>query len=132
MNYHGSYAMGAIISGCENVVIGDPFSPVADAINAASDGVAALAAQSMFFTWYSQLGATIYDINAPYGAAVGLAVNNKCDNIEISNTNIYDLTSCSSCFDSATFVIDEQSKNITSNLIQFNPASTTPVPLSSP
>ena len=67
----------------------------------------------------------IYDMTAPYGAAVGLAINNQCDVVSLYNTNIYDLVSCSSCFDSATFVIDEQSKNITTNKMILNPASLT-------
>jgi hypothetical protein len=67
----------------------------------------------------------IYDMTAPFGAAVGLAINNQCDTVSLYNTNVYDLVSCSSCFDSATFVIDEQSKNITTNKMILNPASST-------
>ena len=67
----------------------------------------------------------IYNMTAPYGAAVGLAINNQCDVVSLYNTNIHDLVSCSSCFDSATFVIDEQSKNITTNKMILNPASLT-------
>jgi hypothetical protein len=92
MNYHGTYAMGAIFSGSENCDISK---------------------------------CDIYDITAPYGAAVGLAVNNVCKTINISDTNIYDLVSCSTCFDSATFVIDEKSTNIATTNLKLNPASTT-------
>jgi hypothetical protein len=56
---------------------------------------------------------SINKIVAPNGAAVGLAVNNECKDITIDGLNIWRLTSCSTCFDSATFVIDEASKNIT-------------------
>jgi hypothetical protein len=66
-----------------------------------------------------------HDINAPYGAAVGLAINNVCKTINISDTDIYDLVSCKTCFDSATFVIDEASTNIATNNLKMNPGSTT-------
>ena len=92
MNYHGSYAMGAIISGCEGVTIQD---------------------------------CSINEIVAPHGAAVGLAVNNECKDITIDGLNVWHLTSCSTCFDSATFVIDEDSKNITvvPKTMKLNPNS---------
>ena len=80
MNYHGSYAMGAILSGSERIQIQD---------------------------------CSINEIVAPHGAAVGLAVNNECVDISMNGLNIWNLTSCNTCFDSATFVIDEASKNIT-------------------
>ena len=66
-----------------------------------------------------------YDITAPNGAAVGLAINNVSKTINISDTNIYDLVSCKTCFDSATFVIDEASTNISTNNLKMNPGSTT-------
>jgi hypothetical protein len=66
-----------------------------------------------------------YDITAPNGAAVGLAINNVSKTINISDTNIYDLVSCKTCFDSATFVIDEASTNIATNNLKMNPGSTT-------
>ena len=92
MNYHGSYAMGAIISGCEGVTIQD---------------------------------CSINEIVAPHGAAVGLAVNNECKDITVDGLNIWNLTSCNTCFDSATFVIDEASKNITigPKTMKLNPNS---------
>ena len=80
MNYHGSYAMGAILSGSEKIQIQD---------------------------------CSINEIVAPHGAAVGLAINNECVDISMNGLNIWNLTSCNTCFDSATFVIDEASKNIT-------------------
>ena len=90
MNYHGSYSLGIICSGCVNI----------DCSNV-----------------------DISDITAPDGAAVGFAINNVCDNISLYKINIFDLVSCPTCFDSATFVIDEQSKNISTNLMIMNPAS---------
>ena len=67
----------------------------------------------------------ISDITAPYGAAVGLAINNVSENFSIANTNIYDLVSNTCSFDSATFVVDVKSKNITTNNLVLNPASLT-------
>jgi len=92
MNYHGSYAMGAILSGSENCSVQD---------------------------------CSINEIMAPNGAAVGLAVNNECKDITIDGLNVWHLTSCSTCFDSATFVIDEASKNITvgPKTMKLNPNS---------
>ena len=92
MNYHGSFAMGAILSGCETVTIQD---------------------------------CSINEIVAPHGAAVGLAINNECVDISMNGLNIWNLTSCNTCFDSATFVIDEASKNITvgPKLMKLNPNS---------
>ena len=90
MNYKGSYAMGAIISGCENVDINE---------------------------------CNISEISAPHGAAVGLAVNNECKNINIDDLNVWNLESCSTCFDSATFVVDEASQNITLSSMKLNPNS---------
>ena len=80
MNYHGSYAMGVILSGSERCCIQD---------------------------------CSINNIMAPNGAAVGLAVNNECVDISMNGLNVWHLTSCSTCFDSATFVVDEVSKNVT-------------------
>ncbi len=90
MNYHESYAMGAIFSGCENIDISE---------------------------------CNISEISAPGGAAAGLAINNECKNINIDDLNVWNLLSCSTCFDSATFVIDEASENITTTSMKLNPNS---------
>ena len=89
MNYHGSYAMGSIFSGCEDATL---------------------------------THLTINTIEAPHGAAVGLAINNVCEHIKIDDSYIYGLFSCSSCFDSATFVIDQKSTCIRTENLHLNPA----------
>jgi len=91
INYTGTYAIGAIFSGCEICDISD---------------------------------VNIYDITAPYGASVGLGINNVCENFSVANTNIYDLVSNTNSFDSATFVVDVKSKNVTTNNLVLNPAGT--------
>jgi len=63
-------------------------------------------------------------IQAPDGAAVGLAVNNICTRFNINNVDISNLSSCKDCFDSAIFVVDEQSSHITTNNLTLNPSST--------
>jgi len=65
----------------------------------------------------------ISEIKSPHGAAVGLAINNICKNIDISNTKVTNLLSCITCFDSATFVIDEKSENINTKNFSFNPTT---------
>jgi hypothetical protein len=91
INYTGTYAIGAIFSGCE----------ICDISNV-----------------------DIYDITAPYGAAVGMGINNVCKTVSVANTNIYDLVSNTCSFDSATFVVDVQSEDIITNNLVLNPAGT--------
>lgn len=70
-------------------------------------------------------GVCLYDIetskiSAPHGCAIGLAINNLSEDININDLKIHHLESCSSCFDSASFVLDEQSKNISISNLKVN------------
>ena len=62
----------------------------------------------------------ISNIRAPFWCAVGTAINNICDCIDIIDTNICNLESCSDCYDSTTLVVDEQSKKVTINNTSVN------------
>ena len=67
----------------------------------------------------------ISKIKAPSGAVVGLAVNNKCKNIDIENLKVWDLTSGNKDFDSGSFVVDKDAQNINVKSMKLDPFSKT-------
>ena len=87
INYPGSFAIGLIVSGSEDVCL---------------------------------CNVETFYILAPFGCAIGFAINNLSDKINIDNFKIHDLESCSTCFDSASFVLDEKSSNISISNLKVN------------
>ena len=49
-----------------------------------------------------------------------MAINNECECVNISKTNISHLMSCPHCYDSTTLAIDEKSKNVRLNGVYIN------------
>ena len=87
VTYTGSYSIGTIISGCNDVNI-----------------------KSTETT----------NIDSPYGASVGIAINNICKKVILDDNKISGLNSCEECLDSTTLVIDEDSTNVTLSNTNIN------------